>query len=75
MAVGDLARKAPPPDKLVKGMPYDEPDGDEPTDDMAAEDDKAARVGMMEDVLAAFKSGDAQGACDALDAYLDARRG
>lgn len=74
MAAGDLARKAPPPDKLVKGAVY-EPDGDEPPDDMAAEDDKAARTGLGEAVMAAMKSGDAAEFCDALDAYLDARRG
>ncbi len=73
MAIGDLARKAPPPDALPKGGAYgaDEPDND--GDETA--NDKAAQVGMMEDVIAAFKGGNAQEACDALDAYLDARRG
>lgn len=71
MAVGDLAKKAPPPSALVKGMDGDEPDYEGDAD----ADDKAARVGLGEEVMAAMKTGDAAAFCDALDAYLDSRRG
>lgn len=74
MATGDLARKAPPPDKLAAGAGYDAEEADEPPDEMAADDDKAARTGLGEAVMTAQKSGDVQEFCDALDAYLDARR-
>jgi hypothetical protein len=68
MAIGVLiAKKAPPPGKL-KG--YGGGDPAEPDADDEEGDDKAARVGQMQDVIDAFKRGDAEAACEALDGYL-----
>ena len=73
MAIGDLARKAPPPDKLVKGPPVPGDDGMDMgggDDDEATED--AVRDGLAEDIIAAGK--DPKAFRIALDAYLDSRR-
>jgi hypothetical protein len=70
MAYGkDIADKAPPPDKLPKK-------GSKPADAEPAEDDdedtaKAARVSVMQEVIDAFKDGNAEAACEALDRYND----
>ena len=62
----DIASKVPAPDKLKGGG------GDE---DAPADDDEdalsATRISQMQEVMDAFKSGDAEGACDALEQYLD----
>jgi hypothetical protein len=70
----DIASKVPPPNKL-KGMSKgtdeaDLPDESDPNDEA---EDKAASVSMMQDVLDALgvKGGDAEAACNALDAYLE----
>lgn len=73
----DIASKVPPPDK-IKGkaafMAAD--DGDEAPGENEADEDKAARVGMMSDFLSAMgmKASPevSEEACDALERYLDA---
>lgn len=72
MAYGDdIADRVPPPDKLGKGGGRKPADGDEAPDETEADEDKAARVSAMQEVLDAFKGDDAEVACDKLDAYLD----
>lgn len=69
--VGDLAKKAPPPDKLVKGLPAEDVMDGGADDDAETED--AVRDGLAEDIIAAGK--DPTALRIALDAYLDSRRG
>ena len=70
MGIGDFARKAPPPDKLVASTPVDgEPDG---MDDESAETEDADNDGLAEDIIAAGK--DPKAFRIALDAYLDSRK-
>jgi len=71
----DIASKVPPPDKLgKKPMPIEE--GDEAPGVTEADEDKAARVGMMSDVLSAMgvkaTPEASEEACHALERYLDA---
>ncbi len=70
MAIGVLiAKKAPPPgqSKGYAGKDDMEPDPGDPNEE---DEDKAARVSQMQDVIDAFKRGDAEAACEALDGYL-----
>jgi hypothetical protein len=70
MAIGDLAKKAPPPDKLVKSMPVEgEPDDMEES----AETEDAVQDGLAEDIIAAGK--DPTALRIALNAFLDSRKG
>lgn len=67
MAIGVLiAKKAPPPGQS-KGYGGNAPDPDAATEQ---DEDEAARVSQMQDVIDAFKRGDAKAACEALDGYL-----
>jgi hypothetical protein len=73
----DIASKVPPPDKLKgKASFMAADDGDEAPGETEADEDKAARVGMMSDVLSAMgvkaTPEASEEACDALERYLDA---
>lgn len=76
MAYGkDPADRVPAPDKIRGRAPMSGgEEGDEmPGESEADEDaDKAEAISKMQDVMNAFKSGDAEAACDAMDLYIDA---
>ena len=66
----DIADKVPAPGKLGKAGPLPEADDEEIGNPEEADEDKAAAISQMQDVIDAVKKGDAEAACDAMDRYL-----
>lgn len=75
--IDSIIAAVPPPDKLGRGAPAADSDGDTdaPGSEYEGDEDKAAQVSMMQEFLDALgvKGGNAEEACEALDRYLDSR--